>query len=239
MPMEPMFSIDFDEGRTAGALHAAPDALASEVLAALSLPDYRGMVLVHGGAGGMSAELYPPVRRFLVEGLAPLAQEHRLLVVDGGTEVGVMRLLGEARQAVQGTFPLVGVLPQRFADYPGCPSTAEHRVPLSPYHSHFVFVEGDHFGAESGLLIAMLQASGRPGAAMVINGGDIVLEEAKAHAERGNPLITVRGSGRIADRLADPTSSEYAQLPDHIHLWVADIGAPQLLRTLLRQLLQL
>jgi hypothetical protein len=231
------FEISFNAGTSATAIRVSADEDPARALAALDLPPYEGIVVVHGGAGKMEDKLVRAVRDFVVAGLAPLAEERRLLVVDGGTHSGTALLMGEARRAIGGTYPLLGVVPSNFVSYPGGPPPDEDHIPLNDAHSHFMLVSGDTFGIESALLVGLLRASGKPGLAMVVNGGEIVFKEVAAHAEQGNLLVTLNGSGRIADRLADPTSEERRSLPAGARVWVVDVGTPAPCVFLLRALL--
>jgi hypothetical protein len=237
MDNDARISIQFDGEHMATAVRVRPHESPAGVLTALHLPPYDGIIVVHGGAANMEIELIEPVRAFLIAGLAPFAQSRHILMVDGGTQIGVPRVMGDAREQVQGTYPLLGVVPHRCVTYPGGPVLDGERIPLNPSHSHFIFVEGDEFGAESELLVGLLRASGKPGLALIVNGGDIVLKEVVAHVERGNALVTVRGSGRIADKLADPTSEERTALPPGARLHIADLNAPQDFVRLLTRLL--
>lgn len=230
-------SIRFDREHTATAVRVGAHESPARVLTALGLPPYDGIIVVHGGAANMEIELIDPVRAFLVAGLAPFAQARRILVVDGGTQIGVPRVMGEAREHIRGTYPLLGVVPHRCVTYPGGPALDGERIPLNRSHSHFIFVEGDEFGVESELLVGLLRASAKPGLALIVNGGDIVLKEVMAHVEQGNALVTVRGSGRIADKLADPASEERAALPPGVRLHIAELSAPQDFARLLARLL--
>lgn len=232
------FTISFGEQR-AVAVRVAPDVDPARVLAALALPAYQGVIVVHGGAGAMERASVPAVRTFLAEGVIPLAQTQRLLVADGATQAGVMRLLGEARAAAGATFPLLGVAPHRYVTYPGGPSPSKDRYPLNPHHSHFIFVEGNGFGVESALLVGLLRGAGVPGFALIVNGGQIVMEEVRAQAAQGNPIVLVRGSGRVADRLADTASAERASLLPAARLYLADVRAPAAFGALARRLLSL
>ena len=234
MDNDSLFSIQFDAQRSARAIRVSPTAEPQQVLSALDLPLCTGIVVVHGGAGNMETELLSAVREFLARGLAPLAEERHLLVVDGGTQAGVPRVLGEARRAIGATFPLVGVTPYRYVLYPGGPAWSEDRIPLNPDHTHFALVDCDDFGAESPLLVGMLRGCGLPGLALIINGGQIVFQEVLAHAREGNTLVTVRDSGRIADQLADPTSEEHAALPEGVRLRVANLRAPEAFTAILK-----
>ncbi len=231
------FTIRFDEQRSARAIHVPATYPPAQALAALDLPPYTGTVVVHGGAGGMALDLLDTVRHFLVTALVPLAQKQRLLVIDGATQSGVARILGEACQQFGSSFPLLGVTPHRFALYPGGPPLDEQRIALNPSHTHLIFVDGDDFGSESPMITGLLQASGKPGIALVINGGQIVLNEVKRHAALGNPIVTVRGTGRTADKLADRTSEEYRALPGSTQLYTVDLAQPDALSNLLLRLL--
>jgi hypothetical protein len=232
------FTITFDHQHRATAIQVDANEDPARVLTALDLPPYQGVIVVHGGADNMAEELVNTVRRFVVAGLGPLAQQRDLLIVDGGTHTGTSQVMGEARQEIGGTYPLIGVLPHHFASYPGGPAPEERqRILLNPSHSHFVFVSGDEFGVESPLLVGLLRAARRPGVALIINGGEIVLKEVIQHAHEGNLLVTLNKSGRIADRLADCASAERRSLPVGTRLWVVDIDAPDQCVALLNMLL--
>jgi hypothetical protein len=64
-------------------------------------------------------------------------------LVDGGTDAGVMRLAGEAREeigvAASGTIKLPG----------NAPPASAHAVRLEPHHTHVVMVPGERFGEAS------------------------------------------------------------------------------------------
>ncbi|GAB4421537.1 MAG: hypothetical protein Kow00106_18500 [Anaerolineae bacterium] len=223
----------------ATAVKAQPHTPPDQVLAALGLPPFRGVIVIHGGAGAMERSTVPAVSAFLADAVVPLAQTHQLLVADGATQTGVARLMGEVRAAARATFPLLGVAPQRYVTYPGGPPPGKERYPLNPHHSHFIFVEGDSFGVESALLVGLLRASSAPGFALIVNGGKIVMEEARAQAAQGNPVVILRGSGRAADRLADSASAERASLPAGARLYLAEVRAPAAFGALARRLLSL
>jgi len=232
------FTISFDE-RQATAICVGPHEPPERVLAALALPPYRGAIVVHGGASALEASAMALVRAFFAEGVVPLADERRLLVADGATQTGVARLAGEARAAAGATFPLVGVAPHRYVTYPGGPPPGRERFALNPEHSHFVLVEGSKFGVESEFLVGLLHGAGVPGLALIVNGGKIVLAEVRAQAAQRTPIVIVRGSGRVADRLADSTSAERRMLPPGARLYVTDIRAPLAFRALALRLLAL
>lgn len=230
------FSIAFDAQHVARAIRLPADTPPAEALAALQLPPFQGTIVVHGGAGGMEPELIDSVRSALLQSLAPIAQEKQLLIVDGATDSGIATILGDVRAQTGGTFPLLGVTPHRFVHYPGGPEPDDERYPLNPNHSHFILVSGDAFGVESAMMVGLLQAAQKPGLVLVINGGQVVLQEVQMHARAGNLLVTLRGSGRMADQIADPASNEHGTLPDGAHVYIADMAVPETLAAMLADL---
>ena len=84
-----------------------------------------------------------------VEVLAPLAEDLGAAIVDGGTDAGVMRLMGQARHETNATFPLVGVSAVGTVVLPGASSSPPDAAPLEPHHTHFILVPGSEWGDES------------------------------------------------------------------------------------------
>jgi predicted Rossmann-fold nucleotide-binding protein len=71
--------------------------------------DGSALILI-GGADATEPERLDELRAFLAT-VARHCERTGTSVVDGGTDSGVMRLVGEARAAIGGTFPLIGVGP--------------------------------------------------------------------------------------------------------------------------------
>jgi len=138
----------------------------------------------------------------LFGGLAALAERTGAAVVDGGTDTGVMRLLGRAR-ARGHTFPLVGVVVAALARPAGSEISAG-RWPLEPNHSHILLVPGREWGDEARWLarVATLVADGAPAVTLLVNGGRIAYTDAEASLAEGRKLIVAAGTGGTADALA-------------------------------------
>ncbi len=219
------FAVSLDEGRLAVGIRVEARTPPGVALAALDLPAYQGVIALHGGAQ-MEAALTARIAHFLAEGLSPLAEKEHLLVADGGTHAGTFAAMGEARRRMLGTYPLVGVCPYDTVTYANGPAPAEGRYPLDLNHSHFIFVDGGGFGVESELLVGLATAGLRTGVALIVNGGEIVAREAQMHAAHGTPVVVVRGSGRMADVLADRASDISRLLPRTARLMVVDLSDP-------------
>ena len=173
------------------------------------LPQNRPVLVLVGGASRLSEADFERVRRLFVEGLAAIAQKFQAVVIDGGTDTGVMKLMGQARAELNATFPLVGVCPKELATLPNqsAPNqsaTSEEAAPLEPNHTHFFLVPGDRWGDEAEWLakIASEIASTAPSVAVLINGGEISWKDTAENLNVGRSVVAIAGSGRTADLLA-------------------------------------
>ncbi len=127
-------TICFPNGRIARPVWASPEALPDILLAALDVGSPRALVVVCGGAGGMSAQEIEAVRPLMVDGLARLAAREQIAVLDGGTESGVMALIGEGTTRHDLSAPPVGICPAAKVSWPGNPNP-QAEAELKPHYS--------------------------------------------------------------------------------------------------------
>lgn len=171
----------------------------------LGLKNGPVLVLV-GGAGSMHPLTEPPgLHKLFFEVLAPLAESLHAIVIDGGTDVGIMRLMGAARSGIRGTFPLLGIAAIGTVDLPDRSGQGPETAALEPRHSHFLIVPGSRFGEESPWIAkaASRLAEGHRSLTLVINGGAITLRDISFSVREKRPVLVISGSGRTADRVAD------------------------------------
>jgi hypothetical protein len=181
---------------------AGPDDVGRAV-SALGLGGPRPVLTVVGGAAGLDPVDRDRLGSLFSEVIAPAIARHGAAAVDGGTDNGVMRLLGQARAELP-EFPLIGVLAEGTVEFPGNTPRIDDFGHIDPNHTHFVVVPGDFWGAESPYipLVASALASGAPRVAVLVNGGEISLSDALETLEHGSPLLVLRGTGRLADKIA-------------------------------------
>jgi hypothetical protein len=203
--MQSSFTINFRNDRTAQVLKLMSDQDLAVALSAIGLTENRPVLVVIGGASLISDEDLQRLQRLFSEVLAPLAQELGLIVADGGTDAGVMRLMGNAREEISGTFPLVGFSPDGLVKLPDDETSSTELTDLEPHHTHFFLVPGDQWGDESRWLarIASQIAGDYPSVTVLINGGSIALVDAIENLKVHRPLIVIQGSGRLADEIAE------------------------------------
>ncbi|MBE7385343.1 MAG: hypothetical protein F6J95_028580 [Leptolyngbya sp. SIO1E4] len=170
-------------------------------LDSLRLTDRRPTLVIVGGASGLDNDQQMQLDSLFNYVLAPLAEELQLHVVDGGTDAGVMGLMGRARTAIGGTFSLVGVAPRLLVNLPDCGVEHPDASILEPHHSHCILVPGKNWGDESAWMAEIAtQLSGPHGSMTVlINGGSITWQDARASVNAGREIVIMAGSGRTAD----------------------------------------
>ena len=203
-------TITFTDRATANVFPLQSLAGVSEVLKTLNLPIGRPTLVVVGGASRLSQEDFQRVRSLFTEVFAPIAERHQAVVVDGGTDAGIMRLMGQARAEVRGTFPLVGVSPIELSILPNQFATAVDAAPLEPHHTHFFLVPGSQWGDESALMaqIASAIAADAPSITVLINGGEVTWKDAAQSVRAGRSILVIAGTGRTADVLAAAVHGE-------------------------------
>jgi SLOG in TRPM, prokaryote len=189
-------------------------------LDALMLRRGRPVLVLVGGGDGMDQSYMDLLTTVLQKAVLPLIGRFGAAVVDGGTDSGVMRIMGRARAAAGGRFPLVGVVAEgTVAIQEGRPSASGAAAPESN-HSHLILVPGVNWGDESPWLadVADALADGDPSATVVVNGGQITYDDVAGSLSRGRPVLVLAGSGRTADAIvaarsglnADPRAVEIA-----------------------------
>ena len=215
VPARVPFPIGFEGGQTATAVRVDQPSDLAAALAALGLRAPRLVVVLVGGAGLMGARDLDRLRPLFERGLVPVAERLGLVVIDGGTDAGVMRLIGRARTSAAARFPLIGVPAVGTVRFPGKHRRARsrwplkhpgarRRWPLDAHHPHFVLVPGAAWGEEAPWIarVATELAGGWPSVSVLVNGGEIAYTDVVCSLRAGRPLLAIAGSGRTADQLA-------------------------------------
>lgn len=208
MPNHKTFEINFEEGHTSTAIQVDADYPIDEIISALGLKSPSPCLFISGGAGGMSDEDIAKTRKIMDDGVAKFASEHGITVIDGGTESGVMQMIGEARRNHGYSFPLIGVAPSGRIKYPGM-NNPDSEAELDSNHSHFVLVNSDKWGGESQTIIELTRRicgkNKQHALGILINGGKIAQQDiylATATGDQKIPILVLEGSGRFAEELA-------------------------------------
>lgn len=213
-PTDVAFRYRFSSGQTAYILNASNSLGYAGSLAALGLIESAPSMVVIGGASKMSPESKLRAAQIFTEVLAPIAETYQITVFDGGTEAGVIDMMGKARNHIGGSFNLVGFAPKAKINLPGHSFNRENAIEskeltdLEQHHTHFALIPGITWGSESSWLAncASLLASHHPSITILINGGQVSLSDLRLNLSAGRHTIVIAGSGRLADEIANTIS---------------------------------
>jgi hypothetical protein len=178
-----------------------------EIAAALDsagLPRDRAVIVLVGGAGTMGEKEFETVAQVLRDEVVPVAERRDAVVIDGGTDSGVMQLIGRARSTLGGRFPLIGVAAESTVLVPGAGTPSPDAVRLEPNHTLFLLTPGTQWGDEAPWMmdIAGVVAGRRSSVTVLLNGGQIAYTDVAASLRSGRPVVVLAGSGRTADAIA-------------------------------------
>lgn len=214
--------LEFGGGHSARVVRPRQFADLAAAITGLGLCEPQPVLVVIGGAGGLDEGGKERLSVLFRQALVPVAVTGQAVVVDGGTDAGVMQLIGRARATGTSGFPLVGVAAENTVMLPGDGAEPGDRAPLEGNHSHFVLVPGSSWGDESPWIarLATEIAGNAPSGTVLINGGEIAFRDVAHSLEAGRPVLVVAGTGRTADKIAaavdggDRTDERAARLAD-------------------------
>jgi len=169
-------------------------------LRALDIPHGPGpVVLLFGGAARLEDARRSLIERFLTDAFLPAVAAMGGIVLDGGTDAGVMRLIGLARERLGGSPRVIGVAPFAKVQVPGSRGSTE----LAPGHAAFVLVPGAAWGSETRWFHQIAdRISSAPAMSVLIDGGPLAIGEVERSLELGRRVVVVDGTGRAADDVA-------------------------------------
>jgi hypothetical protein len=210
--------IDFPNGNRALFVARPADADAADALRALDLEQPKAVIMIAGGAGSLDQameaddELKSRLVQLFSRGIARAAVDSGAAIIDGGTQSGVMSLMGQGVADRGRKTTLLGVVPGGKVTYPGGPPDGRisDGAPLDPNHSHFVLAESDEWGGETEFMFKLAEALAKHDDAanrvltVLVSGNvdGIAKKEVLQSVRRGWPVIVIDGSGDLADEIA-------------------------------------
>lgn len=167
-----------------------------EALTALEIPHPKTAIVLVGGAGGIKFMDKFPMKK-AIGIVAQLAEETDSVIVDGGTQAGIMAEIGRQRQKNKYTFPLIGVV------FDNLVIEEDPKSILDPNHTHFFLIPGSDWGDESGWIakIATAVAGDEKSITILVNGGNISRKDVEYGLLENRPAFVMRGTGRMADEI--------------------------------------
>jgi hypothetical protein len=200
--------IAFPGGHRARLVEAVKRVPAGQIASALGL-SAGPLLLVHGGTTEIEPRLAPRLEAVLHDGVARAVACESFRILTGGTAAGIFTALGRALESAPPP-ALIGVAAAACVTWPGrVPGwfrwrLDRGRVPLEPHHTHFMLVQGNHWGDETPTMLALADAlsAGSPSVALLAGGGAVARQEVMGDVRAGREVVALAGTGRLADELA-------------------------------------
>ena len=195
--------IVFPNNNVAKLVAASRGASMASLIESLGISPPKNLILLIGGADKLDEKLTSRLTQLFSRGIARAAADAEAVIIDGGTQAGVMQIMGQSIADRGRKSSLLGVAAAGKVTYPGGPSVASNdSAPLDPNHSHFALVDGKEWGSETETLFELAAAFNVPVLAILVNGGAIAKDELLQSVRRNWPVIVIEGSGRLADDVA-------------------------------------
>jgi hypothetical protein len=188
--------ISLKRGVNVRAVNISEEKEIPEALNELEIPHPKAVIVLVGGAGGIGWwDKFPMGKAIRI--IARLAEETGSVVVDGGTQAGIMKEIGRQRKRNKYSFPLVGVV------FDSLLMKEEPESILDPNHTHFFLIPGEDWGDESAWIskIATVIAEDKKSITVLVNGGPISRTDVGYSILEDRPTFVMRGTGRMADNI--------------------------------------
>ena len=163
------------------------------------------VIVVCGGADDLQGDALAAAGSVLGPAVRAAVARTGAAVVDGGTDAGVMKLVGAERARDPRSMPvLLGVAPAGKVSHRG--ATGGDRTRLAHAHTHFVLADSDEWSGETALLAALAHelAVGAPVVMVLAGGGEGARGEVREAVARHWPVFAIAGTGGLADEIAPP-----------------------------------
>ena len=206
--------IAFTRDNTAKAAYISDNTDINKAIEELRIPHPETVIVLVGGAGGIGWLDKFPMRK-AIGIVARLAEETRSVVIDGGTQAGIMTEIGKQRRRNKFSFPLIGVV------FDSLLMKEEPKSILDPNHTHFFLIPGEDWGDESEWIskIATIVAGDKKSITILVNGGKISRTDVEYSLLEDRPTFVMRGTGRLADEITltgNIVAIDISQKPDDI-----------------------
>ena len=209
--------------------HLVKDGNLSEIIDELRIVGNPPVLVVLGGAKQFDAEVAADFEHTLRTAIAPIADELKAIVIDGGTDSGVMRSVGKVfHEAAQGC-RLIGIAPagKILRNSRKATGKDDRQLP-APFHQDLILSEGKTWGSELDDLVGVVERLSEHSQVLVVvaGGGKNTAAELKRVDQRQWPILVLTGTGGKADRLHASAKSRTRQLPQHFMKRVARLWQP-------------
>ena len=191
-----MSRISFKGHNTARAAYISNNSDIVKAIEELHISHPKTVIVLVGGAGGIGWLDKFPMRK-AIGIVARLADETQSIVIDGGTQAGIMTEMGKQRKRNSFSFLLIGVV------FDSLLMKEDPQSILDPNHTHFFMIPGQDWGDESAWIskIATHVAGDKKSITILVNGGKISRTDVENSLMENRTTFVMRGTGRLANEI--------------------------------------
>jgi SLOG in TRPM, prokaryote len=220
--------VTFPNGKTASLVVAPEDAEATLLLQTLGITTPPMVMMLFGGANSLDEGTAGRLRDTLRNAILPAIASRHGLIIDGGTNAGVMAIVGEEVARMLERPVLLGVAPRGKAKYPGGPdlSAVPDAADLEPNHGQFVLSPTDDWGSEIDVMFDMAEslAAHCPVTAVTAGGGEHTKAEVMRASRNGWPVVVLEGSGGFSEKLTNLSDPDVRHIAAEADLRTFPVG---------------
>ena len=248
-PSHPYQTIVFPNEHAAKLIKVSSDTTPEQAAFKLPFSTPKSLIMVSGEIQSLDESAQQHLRQLFSRGLARSAINLNAVLMDNGKTSGLVTLVGQSVADREYKSPLIGVAAATQVTYPDQEEAhiGEETTPLDPNHTHFVLVDTENdrqameFRYRLGSAIAYQKS-----AVLILVGGKESQAEVLQAVRLGWSIITLTGTGQLADEIADLSQNPPDFIPDselaeiiadgHIFQFPVDGDIEELERLIHRQL---
>ncbi|MFK5971189.1 MAG: DUF4231 domain-containing protein [Candidatus Marithrix sp.] len=196
-------TIVFPNKNSAQVIKVSSDITPEQAVSKLPLTTPISVIMISGDAQDLDESIQQRLIQLFSRGLARTAINLDAVIMDSGKTSDLTTLIGQCIADRGYKSPLIGVATSTQVSYPEQEENAKETIPLESNHTHFVLVDDDKHIIEFKYRLGAAMSS-QKAAVMILVGGE---EEARAEVlqavRMGWPIITITGTGKLADEIAE------------------------------------
>ncbi|RKZ73075.1 MAG: hypothetical protein DRR19_31345, partial [Candidatus Parabeggiatoa sp. nov. 1] len=246
----PYQTIVFPNEHSAKLIKVSLDTTPEQATFKLPLSTPRPLIMVSGDTQSLDESVQQRLVQLFSRGLAKTAINLKAVLMDNGKTSDLVTLIGQSVADREYKSPLIGVAAATQVTYPSQEEEpiGEEPTPLDPNHTHFVLVntQNDRQAMEFRYRLGSAIAYQKSAVLILANGGKESQAEILQAVRLGWSIITLTGTGQLADEIADLSQNPPDFIPDpelaeiiadgHIVLFPVDGDIEELERLIFRQL---
>jgi hypothetical protein len=185
--------VEFPNGNKSRCVTVPQNADIETTIEILNLPSPRALLIINGGTADLDRSAAVRLKK-IYKYLAKFIIDEEITIVTGGTNAELFLLFGKAlRKFGDPVAPCIGVTVKGKTGYDR----------LETNHSHFILVEGDHWGEETSVMYNLISVLSNhcPSLAFFAGGGEIAIKEMLQNVDQNREMIFLEGLGGLTDEI--------------------------------------